>query len=76
MDAEVLDQVAELLARELGEDENLDVLERRLTRQLRDVGQRALQKNLEGKKGATKGLDSAAGAGETPGSSPTGERPS
>ena len=76
MDAKVLEEVAALLAGGLGEEDDLDALERQLTRDLRQVGQRALQKKLEGKKGATKAAASTAPADRKLGSFPTGPGPS
>ena len=76
MREDVLEQVAALLAEGLGDEDNLDALECRLTRDLREVGQRALQRKLEGKKGATKAAASAVGAGGRPGSSRTEPEPS
>jgi hypothetical protein len=76
MREEILEQVAALLADGLGDEDNLDALECRLTRDLRKVGQRALQRKLEGKKGATKAAASAVGAEGGPGSSRTAREPS
>ncbi len=75
MDAKVLEAVAALLADGL-EGDNLDALERQLTRDLRQLGQRALQKKLEGKKGATKAVTSPARAASGPDSSPIATGPS
>ena len=76
MDAEVLEKVAALLSDGLDDGSNLDALERQLTRDVRQVSQRALQRTLEGKKGATKAAASTAGADRRLGSSPTGRGPS
>lgn len=76
MDAEILEKVAAMLADGLGDSDNLDVLERRLTRDLQQLGHRALQKKLEGKKGATGAAGLTASAGKEPGLSPTGHGPS
>jgi hypothetical protein len=76
MDAEILEKVAALLADGMGEADNLDVLEQQLTRDLRQLGQRALQKKLEGKKGATGAAAFPARAGRRPDSSATGNEPS
>jgi hypothetical protein len=76
MDAEILEKVAALLADGMGEADNLDVLEQQLTRDLRQLGQRALQKKLEGKKGATEAAALTARAGRRPDPSATGNEPS
>lgn len=69
MRREVLEQVAELLAGELsGEADDLDSLEGQVVEGLRQVGQRALQVKLEGKKGATPAAAWPVRAAEKPGS--------
>ena len=61
----ILQQVAALLARGLeGEADDLDSLESQLTQALQQVGQRALQRKLEGKKRATQAAGSLVNADE------------
>jgi hypothetical protein len=69
MRQEVLEQVAALLAGELGsEGDDLDSLEDQVTQAIRQIGQRALQVKLEGKKGGTQEAGSPAGAARRPAS--------
>jgi len=69
MREEVLEQVAALLAGGLeGESDDLDSLESQVTQALRQAGQRALQRKLEGKKRATQAAASPAHAAEKPAS--------
>jgi hypothetical protein len=70
MTEELLHQVAELLADGLeGEGDDLDSMENALIPMLREVGRRALQRRLEGKKRATQAAASSVHAAKTPGSS-------
>jgi len=69
MRREVLEQVAGLLAGELGsEADDLDSLENELTQALLQAGQKALQVKLEGKKGATQSAGSPVSAVKRPAS--------
>ena len=58
MKQEVLEQIASLLAGELDDSEDdLDSLEDQVVVAIRQIGQRALQAKLEGKKGATRAAE-------------------
>lgn len=56
MEANVREQVIALLAGELDGIDNLDDLERRAVSLMRDLTQGAVQRTLDGKKGATEEL--------------------
>jgi hypothetical protein len=67
MREELIQQVAALLAGGLEDEaDDLDSLENQLIPALREVGRRALQQKLAGKKRATRAAASPADAGEKP----------
>ncbi len=76
MEADVREQVIELLAGELDGIDNLDDLERRAVSLMRDLAQGVVQRKLDDKKGATGDRASAVRAGPRPGSSAIAARPS
>jgi hypothetical protein len=69
MKQEVLEQISVLLAGELDDTKgDLDDLEGQVVQAIRQIGQKALQMKLEGKKRATQAADSPVSADKTPAS--------
>ena len=69
MKQEVLEQISVLLAGELDDAKgDLDDLEGQVVQAIRKIGQKALQRKLEGKKRATQPAESPASADKTPAS--------